>query len=258
MKTGFVCRSLGLLVGLFMMAACTSPHMSGELAAGKMAFQNGDYNDAFEHLLPVARTGRPEAEYAVGYMYYYGYGVQRDMAAGRLWIERAAAQHYALANQALDRMRHAPPEETTASAASSGPVTSGFKGAVAPSEAYTATPTPKPKPLLKAKPASVGKPSPVSHRKAARSCVPSSARYVLQLYGSWQQQNARQFAKERGFGKRVTVCRTVREGKDWYILVTGQFASMAEAGKAKMALPQSMKGLHPWVRPAKDLFLAEP
>ena len=229
--------------------------MSGELAAGKMAFQNGNYSDAFEHLLPVAKTGRPEAEYAVGYMYYYGYGVQRDAVAGRFWIERAAAQHYALANQALDRMNHPTPENGASD--TTGLVASGIKGEVVPSEAYTETPGPSaPKALPKPKKKPILKsPAVVSH-KTTHACVEPPARYVLQLYGSWQLESARQFANEQKFTRPVRACRTLRDGKDWYILVTGLFATMEEAREAKAALPRAMKALNPWIRPARDLSKA--
>ncbi len=104
------CRSwVGLclvLLALLVSAGCTSPHMSSELQAGKVAFESNDYFLAFRTLLPVARAGRPEAEYAIGYMYYYGLGVTQDTSSGLMWIERAAAQHYAPAFEALDRIHH--------------------------------------------------------------------------------------------------------------------------------------------------------
>lgn len=72
---------------------------------GEYDFKAGNYKDAFHRLLPVAVQGRPEAQYAVGYMYYYGYGIPQDNESGVFWMERAAAQNYAPAKTALEMIR---------------------------------------------------------------------------------------------------------------------------------------------------------
>ena len=61
------------------------------LRAGIHSFQGQDYRSAFIHLKPEAERGQPDAQYAVGYMYYYGQGVVEDRRKAWYWINMAAA-----------------------------------------------------------------------------------------------------------------------------------------------------------------------
>ena len=51
-----------------------------------------------------ASRGDPDAQYALGYMYFYGVGTVRDTEAATLWIDRAAAQGQPLAKRARSLM----------------------------------------------------------------------------------------------------------------------------------------------------------
>lgn len=72
-----------------------------ELEEGKRLFEDGYYKRSMRFLLPLACENIPEAEYAIGYMYYYGYGVTQDMDVGYFWIKRAADEGYISAQKAL-------------------------------------------------------------------------------------------------------------------------------------------------------------
>src|SRR5689334_21875254 len=72
-----------------------------ELKQGQRYFEDGYYKRAMHELLPLACEGSPEAQYAVGYMYYYGYGVAQDTDVGYFWMQRAAKQGYPPAIKAL-------------------------------------------------------------------------------------------------------------------------------------------------------------
>ena len=73
------------LVGL--LSGCMS---NINLQAGIRSFQEQDYRKAFIRLKPEAEKGQRQAEYAVGYMYYYGQGVVEDRDAAMYWITSAA------------------------------------------------------------------------------------------------------------------------------------------------------------------------
>jgi TPR repeat protein len=91
----------------FFLAACAahqSPATQSYLQEGKRDFEGGYYRSAMRVLLPLACDGNAEAEYAVGYMYYYGYGVAQDTDVGTLWIERSAQKHYLPAVKALENV----------------------------------------------------------------------------------------------------------------------------------------------------------
>jgi len=77
-----------------------STYVTANLQQGKRYFDDGYYKKALRILLPLACDGSAEAQYAVGYMYYYGLGVAQDTYVGYFWIERSANQHYYPAMQA--------------------------------------------------------------------------------------------------------------------------------------------------------------
>lgn len=78
-----------------------SPAGMSELAQGQRYFEAGYYKSAMQKLLPIATDGNATAQYAVGYMYYYGQGVAQDTNIGYFWIKRSADQHYQPAVDAL-------------------------------------------------------------------------------------------------------------------------------------------------------------
>jgi len=55
-------------------------------------FKAQEYRDAFIRLKPQAEKGQPDAEYAIGYMYYYGQGVVEDRKKAWYWITKAARE----------------------------------------------------------------------------------------------------------------------------------------------------------------------
>jgi TPR repeat protein len=83
----------------------TSPATTSQLEQGKRLFQDGFYKRAMEQLLPIAAEGNMEAQYAVGYMYYYGFGAAQDTESGNFWIRRSADQNFGPAIKALAIMQ---------------------------------------------------------------------------------------------------------------------------------------------------------
>lgn len=86
-----------LLTLIVLLTSCATFSTGIAVQEGKRAFQDGDFHTAFRELYPAAVHGNPAAQYAIGYMYYYGYGVPQDMKAGFCWIIKAADQQYPLA-----------------------------------------------------------------------------------------------------------------------------------------------------------------
>lgn len=60
------------------------------LREGIKSFQVQDFRQAFIRLRPEAEKGNPQAQYAIGYMYYYGQGVIEDRRKAWYWITAAA------------------------------------------------------------------------------------------------------------------------------------------------------------------------
>jgi TPR repeat protein len=64
--------------------------LGSDLAAGKRAYEKGDYATALKELLPVADQGDPQALYLVGSMVFEGKGVRQDKRAGATLLQLAA------------------------------------------------------------------------------------------------------------------------------------------------------------------------
>jgi TPR repeat protein len=60
------------------------------LREGIASFKAQDYRQAFIRLKPAAERGNRDAQYAVGYMYYYGRGVVENRKKALFWIQHAA------------------------------------------------------------------------------------------------------------------------------------------------------------------------
>lgn len=71
------------------------------LREGIRSFQVQDYRQAFIRLKPEADKGQADAQYAIGYMYYYGQGVVEDRKKAWYWITAAAKAGQADAQQAV-------------------------------------------------------------------------------------------------------------------------------------------------------------
>jgi TPR repeat protein len=93
-----------LILSLFLQA-CASSRIPQELQQGKMSFNKGNYQQAFRELLPLASEGNAEAEYAVGYMYYYGFGAPQDTETGMFWMQKSANQQHQPAISALKMLK---------------------------------------------------------------------------------------------------------------------------------------------------------
>ena len=88
------------------LTACVTKQqfLSTNYQQGKLLFQHENYHQAFNKLAPVAKAGYADAEYAIGYMYFYGKGIVEDKKLARYWISKAAHQGQAAAIQALKQI----------------------------------------------------------------------------------------------------------------------------------------------------------
>lgn len=88
--------------------ACGTTHLTpyemSKLAQSKRLFDDGYYKRAMHELLPLASNGNPQAQYAIGYMYYYGLGVTQDTDTGHFWVQKAAEKNYPPAIEGLKLM----------------------------------------------------------------------------------------------------------------------------------------------------------
>src|SRR5471032_163874 len=76
--------------------------------------------------------------------------------------------------------------------------------------------------------------------------------FTLQLSGASQSNSLNAFAKQQGL-KNYLVYQTTRDGKPWYVLVSGNYASSAEAKSAISSLPAEVQAKKPWVKPVHSV-----
>lgn len=85
------------------LAACGRPHPDhdqiNEYTCAGNAYLS-KYDCSIERIQRAAEEGNPDAQYALGYMYYYGISTIRDQETAGLWIKRAADQGQPLAKRA--------------------------------------------------------------------------------------------------------------------------------------------------------------
>ncbi len=103
---------VGMSAATLLLAACSHHESEGS----DQSFANSPacgsnpylkkYGCSLNRIETAAQQGDPDAQYALGYMYFYGIGTVRDTQAAKLWIRRAAAQGQALAVKASDILHY--------------------------------------------------------------------------------------------------------------------------------------------------------
>ncbi|MGB0867916.1 MAG: SPOR domain-containing protein, partial [Granulosicoccaceae bacterium] len=73
-------------------------------------------------------------------------------------------------------------------------------------------------------------------------------RFTAQMSAGWNERDLRLFATSNGMTNKTAIYRTERDGKGWFSLVHGDFASPAEAREAIAKLPEVWRKNEPWIR----------
>ena len=111
-------------------------------------------------------------------------------------------------------------------------------------------------------PTTVYTPAPASSTKAGAASAKAGAvsgsggslqsapasHYTLQLSSASRSDTLNAYAKQQKL-QHYLVYSTKRDGKPWYVLVSGNYASSAEAKRAIATLPADVQAKKPWVRP---------
>lgn len=215
------------------------------------------YGCSLDRVEQAAQSGDPDAQYALGYLYYYGIGVPRDSRSASMWIQKAAKQGQPLAKRAVSLM-------------ASGSHLQGRRGGgggTSIRQAHTNV-----NELNNAKPdkavsshlpnyrkGSSRKSSPVvdskttsqkGATKAERKFLSASAdKFTLQLMGSHDLSAIKSFVRRHHLQGKVRTYKAKYQGSPWYMLVYGSYDSAMAARSASDKLPWSIRQLHPWVKP---------
>ena len=90
--------------------AAEQGHVEAQMALGNIYYWgNGterDYTKAVYWYMKAARQNKPEAQYMVGLMYYFARGLKQDYQQTRYWYQKSAEQGYVYAQLNLGAMYH--------------------------------------------------------------------------------------------------------------------------------------------------------
>lgn len=100
---GFVIKIINISFITLFLTGCLASSLN--LNEGIRSFQVQDYRQAFIKLKPEAEKGNADAQYAVGYMYYYGQGVVEDRNKAWYWITEAAKSGQSDAQLAIELLK---------------------------------------------------------------------------------------------------------------------------------------------------------
>lgn len=92
-------------LGVLLAAGCSVGTNEGRFDQGKENFIAGNFDQSFKQLHPLAKQGNPEAQYAVGYMYFYGLGTKQNVQEAVDWMQRAAESGQPQAQLALKQLQ---------------------------------------------------------------------------------------------------------------------------------------------------------
>lgn len=91
-----------LAITIFLVSCSSNEPKDSPLTKAENTYAQGDYEKAAAQLTPLANKGDAQAQYTLGYMYYYGQGVRRDRQLGTFWMQQSAKQGNTSALKALE------------------------------------------------------------------------------------------------------------------------------------------------------------
>jgi DamX protein len=227
----------------------------------------------FDQLQQAAEAGDPDAQYALGYMYYYGKKVPQNTAQAMNWIKRAAVQGQDQAVKALALLGQ---PVVAAAAVTSAPAINNAQNN-AQSDAAPAPVKPKAKPVV-TETNSVGsaaapvlannqQKSPMIAREEADAAaalppqtsaenLPSTSEllkapvhyFTIQLLASSSKIDVANYSKVHQLEGRAVYYHTRTNGKDGYVLVYGLYKNRADAQAALAKLPTALRARSPWIK----------
>jgi len=78
-----------------------------------------------------------------------------------------------------------------------------------------------------------------------------ASEFTLQLVGLSSEKSARDFIAVQPNKKDLLLFKSMRQGKDWFVVVTGRFPTSAKARQAAQNLPSTQSQASPWPREVK-------
>lgn len=103
-----------------------------------------------------------------------------------------------------------------------------------------------------AKPATAAPQRSAPAKAAASSAGAPGGNYTLQLSSASRSDTLNAWAKKQNLSG-YHVYKTTRNNQPWYVLVSGSYATPAEAKRAVASLPADVRAKNPWVKPVSQV-----
>lgn len=261
----FFSRFIGMFVFSMMLISCQHASSTSFNASSQAACSDNTYlmkyNCDIERIQDEAENGNPDAQYALGYMYYYGINTIQDQQTASLWIKRAAAQGQPLAQKAWSLMNAGAYFKDLHKAAS-GQEPIAKRGMTPNEESINVSkmnavkPT---QPIADHLPAyqqtNMGDPrlsknyQPVTKKSLTKTSENTNAQhFTIQLLGSGRLSDLKDFVDIHQLSGKTQHFKMSMDGKPWYILTYGDYNNSSQAQNALHHLPTSLRSHGAWIK----------
>jgi DamX protein len=206
------------------------------------------YTLSFEKIKSAAENGNSDAQYALGYMYYYGKGgAPKNINLAKNWINKSAAQRQPQAIKALALINTHQAEPVRARNPNSTLISNDEQQNTSPPSSTTEVPAySKKKEDMTL----------VDMRNKTATQLDATLKagdcYTLQLLGAFNKMQIDKFIKEKHLSGRTRLHKTRFKNKDWYILLYGYYPTKAKARNEATYLEKKL-GIKPWVKPCDSI-----
>jgi septal ring-binding cell division protein DamX len=240
-----------LISSVLFLSSCQTQTTNGEDADGqyalaKLNFDNQNYPAAFQNVQAPANAGNPQAQYALGYMYYYGQGTPVDTTLGKMWIQKSALNGDADAQKALQSIlsneQKVVPNEVAPMPIPVAPATTPSVVATVAAQSVQPAATITPAPA----------PTPTRYTAAETALLlKNPAHYTLQLTSAASEASAKQYIVDNKITQAGSYFDHAVNGKHYYTVIYGDYPTRAAATTAAKSL--AIKNASPWVRTFKSV-----
>ncbi len=208
-------------------------------------------NLTVDQLQQAAEAGDPDAQYALGYMYYYGKNMPRNTTTALNWIKRAAVQGQSQAINAmalLGQNTPVPPQQDVGYQTTQdnfGSVSNTSVNAVSSTRKKTTTTTNSSSPSTATTP-----PATISESTNTQPATkaPVGHYYTIQLLGTSNKAQIDNYINTYNLQGNAKYVQSKHKGKNWYVLVYGDYKTRAEAQAAIVTLPAPVRAKNPFVK----------
>jgi septal ring-binding cell division protein DamX len=231
--------SLTLLLG----SCSTGNSTTDNYKQAHQSFAAQDYQTAFTQVQAPANAGNAEAEYALGYMYFYGKGTDVNQELGKKWIARSAAQGNDTALKAYQMILS---QEQTGANMVNSPTSTAIP---APTTPTVSTPAPVTAPATTKSIVAT-----IQYTSAEQEILHTPKNhYAIQLAAQPSASAAQLFINSHHLSGKGKYFRRTTKGHTDYVVIMGNYPTHTAASATIKTLPASLQHTHPWPRSYGDL-----